>query len=174
MTGELTDAMSKRILAIEWSDHELAERKDLARLQLTREFLRRSANVAAEVGRPAKWPFFDIAGSANPVVDVEAGLWATLEEHLEERVAFPVVAACRYALRWATLRDSGSTQLTTLPDPFEPLLLVWERGGAFVVDDARQIPFDHGILRVKPWREHVSPVPIVSLDPTVLDNLDIG
>ena len=173
MAGELSNAMSKRILAIDWSDRELAERKDMARLQLMREFLRSSANVAAEIWGAAKWPYFDIAFSVNPEVDIEPGSWAILEEHLEERLAFPVVAACRHALRWAALKDLGGTPLTTLPDPFESLILVWERGGAFVVDGAHQIPFDHGILRVKPWREHVSPEPIISLDPAVLDALDL-
>jgi hypothetical protein len=172
MTDEFATATAKRLRAIEWSDQALAERRDMARLQLTREFLRRSANLATEVGGATKWPFFDIALAADPAVDIEPSLWAALQDHLDERVAFPVVAACRYALRWATLRDSGRSRLTALPDPFEPLILAWERGGAFVVDEARQIPFDHGILRVKPWQEHVSPVRIVALDPDGIADLD--
>ena len=58
-----------------------------------------------------------------------------------------------------------------LEDPFEPLLLMFERGGGFTTE-AGFIDLGGSSVLQKTWRGHLSTQPIVSLDQATLDALD--
>ncbi|MEU9047091.1 MULTISPECIES: hypothetical protein [unclassified Kitasatospora] len=58
------------------------------------------------------------------------------------------------------------------PDPFEPLVLLDERGGELVPDESRAFTFAAVRVQIKPWREHLSAEPATALDPATLDALD--
>jgi hypothetical protein len=120
-------ALTMRLEQAAW--HEPMERTG-SRLALMREHLRRSALWSRHLGSES-WRFFDVAGAVDPTV------WA--DDSLVERVlavarGYPVVGkTCVYALRFAVLRDRG-VELPELPDPFEPLVLLYERGGGWARD----------------------------------------
>ncbi|AEW94888.1 hypothetical protein SCATT_25170 [Streptantibioticus cattleyicolor NRRL 8057 = DSM 46488] len=49
---------------------------------------------------------------------------------------------------------------------------MYERGGEIVPDETRSFNFGTRVVRALTWQEHLSPDPIVSLDPATLDALD--
>ena len=58
-----------------------------------------------------------------------------------------------------------------LEDPFEPLLLMFERGGAYITEAGFIDLGGSSILR-KTWRDHLSSAPVTTLEPANLDALD--
>ncbi|MGK5637755.1 hypothetical protein ACSNOK_05455 [Streptomyces sp. URMC 126] len=67
--------------------------------------------------------------------------------------------------------DETSIHLARLPDPYEPLFVLYERGGEFSVE--------HGHAAFLPWRlplesrdRYLSRDPVVALDEAVLDAID--
>lgn len=56
-------------------------------------------------------------------------LWAIAWDDLEPAIE----RVCRGAVRWAALRAEGKVKLPELPDPYEPILLMFERGRGYSV-----------------------------------------
>ncbi|MES0834648.1 hypothetical protein [Nocardiopsis tropica] len=112
-----------RVGAIRWNTRPLRRR---SQARLVQEYLRRSALWRLELGCGG-WPFFDIAHLVDPGVraseDVVAGATAALPDF----ATFYVRRTVEWALHFAALTDAG-TPLPDLPDPFAPLLRVYERG----------------------------------------------
>jgi hypothetical protein len=58
-----------------------------------------------------------------------------------------------------------------LEDPFEPLILMYERGGGFATENGF-VDVDMAGIPLRSWRDHLSSQPIVELDAATLDRLD--
>lgn len=164
-------ATLSRLLAVDWSgDTSFAHAR--SRVRLMGEYLRRAAWWAQDLNATSRWPFFDIADCLAPSVHVPDELAEELEALIDARVGWPAVAVtCRAALRWAALLDAGIPLPPRLDDPFEPLLLMFERGGGFITEHGF-IDVDGASIRQETWRDHLSTEPVVSLDLAVLDALD--
>ncbi|MFC6984180.1 hypothetical protein [Streptomyces cirratus] len=172
-----------RIVAIDWRAAEHDVEHGASRARLMREYLRRAALWVREfqksdphpvfgVGRPENWPFFDIARRVDPRVRAEAALAARLDTFLAEHASgFLVGAASRAALHWASLPSESLGRFPPLPDPFEPLVLLLERGGGFCIENGF-IDFVAHRVRLTSWQDHVATPPIPSLSPVALDALD--
>jgi hypothetical protein len=126
--GSHSEMMLGRLLAVDWTagtsfDHARS------RARLIREYLRRSAWWARTLDAVAEWPFFDIAAHLAPEVHVPEDLARQLEDLISTRIGWPSVAeACRAALHWAALTDARIPPAYGLDDPYEPLVLLFERG----------------------------------------------
>ncbi|MFH8382014.1 hypothetical protein ACH4E7_13850 [Kitasatospora sp. NPDC018058] len=163
----------ERLTAVRWTNLEGRNAHVASRSRLMVEYLRRASLWAEVLGGPPKWPIFDIAGALAPAVRVDPEVAAWLEEFLVTHVGgIETENACRAAVRWATLRDTPGVGLPDLPDPFEPLLLVYERGGEVIADESRAFNFGGRRVQIKPWREHLSAEPATALDSDALDALD--
>ncbi|MEU6894059.1 hypothetical protein ABZ934_20070 [Streptomyces sp. NPDC046557] len=148
-----------------------------------REYPRRTALWVAELrkdgpppffgtGHPDNWPFCDIAARVDPRVRAEEAIAARLDAFLSEHASgFLVGTVCRAALRWASLPDEALARYPHLPDPFEPLVLLLERGGGFSIENGF-IDFIAHRVRLTRWEEHTATPPIPSLTPDALDALD--
>ncbi|MFI8461448.1 hypothetical protein [Kitasatospora sp. NPDC085464] len=175
MRKSLTDAMMDRLTDIKWTNLEGRNAHVASRSRLMVEYLRRASLWAEVLGGPPRWPIYDIAGALAPDVRVDPELAELLEDFLIAHVGgIETENACRAAVRWATLLDTPGQRLPDLPDPFEPLLLVYERGGEVIADESRAFNFGGRSVRIKPWREHLSAEPAVALDPATLDALDVA
>ena len=168
------EATAKRIMTIQWVG---AYDKTPSRLALMREYLRRSA-WWAEALKVDSWPFFDIAHAVKPEVRANPSLISRMEAHLTSKLQLPssrVGKACERALHFAALLDSGA-DLPSLPEsvqhPFEPLLLMFERGGGFRVDGSGLIEIDSLGLQKDTLQSNRIKEPIVSLARSELDALD--
>lgn len=136
---EETLRLATRLEAVVWRenyDHAYS------RMRLMREYLRRSALWARALGVPEDWPFFDIAEVVDPAVQLDPNFAERFEQGLMERGAREQHREyCLWALRFSEL---GSVR-QDLPDPFEPLVQVYERGGVFGME-AGTINFVHGLI----------------------------
>jgi hypothetical protein len=162
-----------RLSAVDW-DRVAFDRRE-SRVALMREYLRRAALWARELDAASAWPFFDIAALIAPDLQPLQELTEELETLIYERVGWPSVqTCCRAALRWATLLDSGYPIPAGLPEPYEPLLLLFERGGEFYTEHGF-IELDGASIMRKPMADYLSDKPVLaSLDPDYLDALDVS
>lgn len=96
---------------------------------LMREFLRREALWAGRLGVEGL-PFVNLAHAVRPGFQCPPEL-------LSRIAAFPQSSAertcCQNLLGWYALKDANAGLVRTfdLPDPYEPLVRFFERGGAF-------------------------------------------
>jgi hypothetical protein len=140
-----------------------------SRLALMREFLRRSALWAQTLNCLELWPFFDIAAAADPSAQLEEESVKAVLAGLVGRGMRPHDKRfIRFMLNFTTLREWPRG----LPDPFEPLLAVYERGGSFG-REAGSIRIGHidGIPERNP-EMHAGRAPEPDLSPAALDVLD--
>ncbi|MFJ3832671.1 hypothetical protein ACIPWI_32660 [Streptomyces sp. NPDC090046] len=141
-----------------------------SRVALMREFLRRSALWAGATGS-TEWPFFDIAGRIDPSVRIDDESVKGVAERigLQQPVVLNTVT---WALNFAVLSDTAPV-LPDLPSPFEPLVLMFERGGGFGLDGSGHIEVDMAAIArgtVEQARERAP----LDLDGAGLDALDAG
>ncbi|MDH6130806.1 hypothetical protein P3T37_000173 [Kitasatospora sp. MAA4] len=173
MSEERARLMVDRLEAIHWKASDEAMARVGSRVALMREYFRRAALWLDVYGEPEWWPFFDLAAVVDPSVRADPALAAEIEDFIEENVgsayALDIFLA---AVHWAALLDAPGIQLPPLEDPFEPLIRFYERGGTAFALENGFIDFGTAMLRRTPWRENVSPTPIVQLDDHVLDALD--
>lgn len=125
----------ERLRAVDWSDVDEAYRHENSRARLMREYLRRAALWAHHYGAEQSWPFFDLAEHVDPTVQTPDDIAAELDEVLRGVGPFSVETTCRGAVRWAALGAESKVDLPDLPDPYEPLLALYERGGGFFVEE---------------------------------------
>ncbi|MGW6285494.1 hypothetical protein [Streptomyces sp. NPDC055107] len=172
-----------RISAINWQEEELSFVHGPSRAKLMREYLRRAALWVQELekknpipafgaGQPEGWPFIDIAYRIDSSVSPSAELAARLCDFLSEHASAPLTGRiCRYALSWASLPDGVLSEFPDLPDPFEPLIILFERGGGFWIENGF-IDFVGYRVRLSCWQEHLDRQPLSSLDTYYLNSLD--
>ncbi|XXT19165.1 hypothetical protein WME94_53960 [Sorangium sp. So ce429] len=156
-------AVVARLQAVDWATVGPLRR---SRVALMREFLRRSALWSEVLGCPDRWPFFDIAGAAGAQAPLPE-----LPAELASRVLSPRSRdTIRWMLRWAAAPPPA---LPGLPEPYEPLLLFYERGGGFTVEN-RMVNVGLAGIPLHDRTAYVRPLPFVELDPAALDALDAG
>lgn len=161
----------ERLRAVDWSDVDKAFDHENSRVRLMREYLRRAALWARHCGAEDAWPFFDIAERVDPTVRTPADVAAELDELLRTGVGpFSVETTCRGAVRWAALRAESNTGLSDLPDPYEPLLALYERGGGFFIEEF--LDLNGAMIRLGNVESNASATPFLTLAAATLDALD--
>lgn len=169
--GSHSEKMLGRLLAVDWTNAASLDHVQ-SRARLMREYLRRSAWWARALDAVAEWPFFDIAAHIAPEVQVPEHLTRQLEDLISTRIGWPSVArVCRAALRWAALADARNPPDYGLDDPYEPLVLLFERGGGFTTEHGF-IDLDGVSIHRRTWQDHLAAEPIVALTHSALDALD--
>ncbi len=167
------EATLSRLLTVDWDgDFDVSYRHAASRDKLMQEYLRRSARWAAQLNATKEWPFFDIAGRLAPEIEPPAALAEQLEESIVNRTGWPSHrTVARAAFHWAALVDVGVPLPPDLEDPFEPLLVMLDRGGGYTTE-AGFIDLGASSILRKTWQDHLSTEPITALDPATLDALD--
>jgi hypothetical protein len=129
--------MVDRLTAIDWADYAAGDKNAAAsRTLLLREFLRRAALWVEYLSGSERWPFFDIAERVDSSVRADPGLLKRLDEFTNGKVPeFIARRMCRAAVHWTELRESIEVTLPDLPNPYEPLVVLYERGGVFFVEN---------------------------------------
>jgi hypothetical protein len=171
VSEESSRVVLERLRAITWEDSDRAFDHTRSRALLMREYLRRAALWAQAVGAEDAWPFFDIAERVDPSVQLPPDIAAELEEFLASNFGRdPLRKTCHGAVRWAALRDQTKVNLPELLDPYEPLLLMYERGGGFYREVLVEL---NGIaIRLGNVESNLTAPPFLALAPATLDALD--
>lgn len=166
-----TEALSRRLERVSWRVDTSHLRSNVT---LMREYLRRAALWAEELGCTEAWPFADFTDYIAPAQSPPKESFERLENKLAAvSINLWMKKTCLWALKWASLDEAVRRSWADLPDPFEPLLLFYERGGRFYQEHG-YIYVEHvGIpAGVKGWQAFVRFEPVVSLDSETLDRLD--
>jgi hypothetical protein len=158
-----------RILAVTWtSEFEHVT----SRGYLMKEYLRRAAWWAKATAAP-RFPFFDIAEAVNPAIRADPAIVERITEHLApEGVGVQVITACVRALHFAALVDANVPLPDAPTEPFEPLLMMFKRGGGFRVEGGGSIDVDYLGILPGTVEDNLRTEPYVRLDQTALDTLD--
>ncbi|MET8468980.1 hypothetical protein ABZY90_00720 [Streptomyces sp. NPDC006422] len=161
----------RRLRAIDWDDWTASFDHSRSRALLMREYLRRSALWARHYGADNVWPFFDIAEHVDASVQLSPDVASDLDGLLRGGIGpNSVERTVAGAVRWAELRRQGCTDLPDLPEPYEPLLLMYERGGGFYVDQA----IDLNGVSLPRWGldTAIAAPPFLTMGTVTLDALD--
>ncbi|MEW2355902.1 hypothetical protein [Spirillospora sp. NPDC029432] len=168
-------ALADRLVAVDWSV-EWPDGPDRvrSRVALFKEFCRRSAWWLDHFGRPGGGPFLDVAALAGGDVRAGAGTVERVREALPPYLSTSQAAAkmCLAALDFAALREHGA-ELPDLPDPYDPLVHLFERGGAFYQDCSGVfIEIGGAAVPRRAFRGTLVAEPCAPLDHALLDELD--
>lgn len=134
------------------------------------EYLRRSALWSDEIG--TVWPFDDFARRIDPTVRADPRLVRTIEDRFPPLIFHMVIRTCTWALHFEALRESEGP-LPNLPSPFDPLILMYERGNSFSAEGAGYI--EVGVIGIPKWNKerYLTPKPLSPMDPKKLDAMDL-
>ncbi|RKS07426.1 hypothetical protein DFP74_3095 [Nocardiopsis sp. Huas11] len=159
--------IASRLRAIEWNDKPVS-RKSQARL--VQEYLRRSALWTGEL-RAQGWPFLDIAHRIDPdvraPVEIVDGALAAFPSY----ATYYVRRTVEWSLHFAALKDAGKP-LPALPDPFSPLLLVYERGDTINLTPTGSIEVAGLSVPRGEMHRYARIEPLSAIDRESLDRLD--
>ncbi|MEO3751587.1 hypothetical protein [Streptomyces sp. B6B3] len=170
MSGTAPRTVLERLRVIVWNDWDQAFGHRRSRALLMREYLRRAACWARAYGAERVWPFFDIVEYIDPTVQVDDDVLAELDELSSHMGTLYVRTTCQAAVRWAALREKTEPQPSDLPDLYEPLLLMYERGGGFYIEEFIEL---NGIaIRRGNVETNLAATPFLTLAPATLDAMD--
>ncbi|MER7850699.1 hypothetical protein ABTZ03_43000 [Kitasatospora sp. NPDC096077] len=151
-----THALADRLANVDWDPVETDPR---LRISLMKEFLRRSALWAHQLGSDT-WPFFDVAALIDPSVRADHKLVELVSKSCALQSA-AVQQSCMGALHFAALQESGRAT-PRLPDPYEPIVFLFENGGGFTLDGTGMIDVDVAVSmsrgKLSDWLERSAPV----------------
>ena len=160
-----------RLQAVDWNGSSGFEHRR-SRSRLMAEYLRRAAYWAEALDATDEWPFFDLVAHLAPSVHVPEEQAEDLEALIYNHIGWPSVdQTARTALRWASLKDAGVPLPPGLEDPYEPLLIMFDRGGAWTTE-AGFIDVGGSAVRRRTWHDHLISEPVTALDQATLDTLD--
>ncbi|PSR58060.1 MULTISPECIES: hypothetical protein [Nocardia] len=130
----LVDEMVDRLISSNWSDPELAVAHTNSRQRLVAEYLYRVAlwvDICELDLIRGEWPFVDLANHLHCEVQTPPAAWEELSSARANISPWDkqLISA---ALRWAAVADAGYQPVVELPDPFEPLIVFFGRGGGLI------------------------------------------
>ncbi|NJK69678.1 MAG: hypothetical protein HC849_21680 [Oscillatoriales cyanobacterium RU_3_3] len=159
-----------RLFAINWQADDTRIQSHIA---LFREYLRRSAIWAKALNCAELWPFFDVAHQVCPDFPIPQDLVDRLAKHLAEfHLSNNIKQTCLWYLFFCEVETSPIVKQYAFPNPYEPLILMYDRGGIFYTE--------HGFFCVniasfprKDWSHYEHLTPLLQLESSVLDRLDL-
>ncbi|MFI0351419.1 hypothetical protein [Actinomadura sp. 9N407] len=165
-------ALADRLMAIDWSvEWPDGPDRTRSRLALMREFFRRSDWWAHHAGA-ARVPFFDVAGRLGTGVAADPDLVRRVQQKMDLSSLQPAARMCKAALDFAALKEQD-VELPRLPDPYEPLVYFFERGGAFYRDcSGAFIEIGGAAIPYRAAKAKLVSEPYAPLDHALLDELD--
>ncbi|MEU4564348.1 hypothetical protein AB0F72_38700 [Actinoplanes sp. NPDC023936] len=162
--------MATRLNAVDW---ERRGDKAWSKAALVKEYFRRAARWSAAYECDARGPFFDIAACVDPTIRADQ----QVVDEVVEKIAlggggWNVKQLTPFILHWAALRATpGIVWSPELEDPFEPLILLFERGGAFHTENG-EVNLEWKSVSMAGWRKRATDAPMPSLAPDALDQID--
>lgn len=121
MNHEPINIVTRRLKAINWNSPPIKGRLNSSE-RLMDEFLRRLLqwNKALKCG---KWPYYSVGKCIFPELQVDEAVLADIE-----RPNFFIYRTFVWLLEWASIQNHAETKSFNLPNPYEPLIFIYERG----------------------------------------------
>jgi hypothetical protein len=165
---EPVQAMAARLSAINWVSNG---DKAWSRAALLDEYFRRAAQWAGAYECDTRVPFFDIAACVDPNVRADQRVVDEVVTKVK-RGGWDVKHVTPFILHWAALRAAWTGDLPSrLDDPFEPLVLLFERDGGFLTRNG-EVDLEYLSIPMGKWRTFADRAPMTSFAPEDLDEID--
>ena len=166
---EAVQAMAARLCAI---DYERRGDKAWSKAALLREYFRRAARWADAYQCDTRTPFFDIAQCVHPTIRADQAVVDAVLQAVKSGTRNGITRVAPFFLHWAALRATPAVLLPPgLEDPFEPLILLFERGGGFHTEHG-EVNLEYLAAPMRGWRERIDAPPLPSFAPEALDEID--
>jgi hypothetical protein len=139
------------------------------------EYLRRAALWSKALDCTDEWPFFDVAAHICPLECADDTKVKVLKTHFTETpfyVAGIIEKTCEWFLHWDRVKNLPKVSDFTLPEPYEPLIIMYERGGIFSMEHGF-FDFAVGSFPRGKWQQYEEIIPLLKLDTITLDRVDI-
>ncbi|MEU6747316.1 hypothetical protein ABZ914_13970 [Spirillospora sp. NPDC046719] len=164
--------LAARLRAIDWA-YEGDELHRRSRIALMREHLHRGERWARHLGFRGSGPFLTLPDLIAPGVRADLVVVRGVLDTVPGLDLSPTSRACAAALHFAALHDA-EVPLPALPDPYEPLVLLFERGGGFGID-CSGVFIELGSVAVPRGRREgkLRNASLAPMDHTALDDLDM-
>ncbi|BCJ56041.1 hypothetical protein Asp14428_75160 [Actinoplanes sp. NBRC 14428] len=157
-----------RLSAVDWRRHGY---RSWSKAKLMLEYFRRMAQWAEAYGCDEPVPFFDLAQYVDPNVRADP---AVVDEavRLAAEGGWNAQQVVPFILHWAAVRAApGVVFPEGLEDPFEPLLLLFERDGGFHTSNGF-VEMEFLSVPLAKWRQRASRPPLAGMDAAALDEVD--
>ncbi|GIF08923.1 hypothetical protein [Actinoplanes siamensis] len=167
---EAVHAMAVRLSLVDW---ERRGDKAWSKAALLKEYFRRAARWAIAYGCDTRVPFFDIAACVNSSIRADQNeIDHLLEKIVAGRGGWNAKQMAPFILHWAALRATPDIALPPeLEDPFEPIVLLFERGGGFHTEHG-EVNLEWLSVPTSGWRKRADAPPMLAFTPEVLDEID--
>lgn len=174
MSQARVNAALERLLKIEWA---YIEGRDKSQLKLMTQYLGRAALWTDRLKSDGSWPFYDIGDYLAPDIHVPEEFSQRLKNYSDYLVSqgryrnSRPKLVCEWYLRWEAIRETGRASKYELPDPYEPLVLMFERGGSFTTEHGF---IELGACSIRPdhWKSIARNYSPIELTTEYLDQLD--
>ena len=167
-SDESVQAAAARLSSVDWQRHGY---RTWSKGKLMLEYFRRAAQWAEAYQCDTRVPFFDIAACVNPAVRADQQV---VDQVLAEvgKGGWNVKQVTPLILHWAALRPTLGDELPQgLDDPFEPLMLLFERDGGFHTENG-SVELEYASVPMRDWRARAARPPMASFEPADLDEID--
>lgn len=165
---ESVRATAARLGAVDWRRHG---HRTWSKAKLMLEYFRRVALWVDASGLDEPVPFFDLALRLDPSVRADPEV---VDQAVRQAAkgGWNVEQVVPFILHWAALRATpGFHSPEGLEDPFEPLLLLFERDGGFHTSNG-YAEMEFLSVPLARWRQRASRPPPASLGAAALDEID--
>jgi hypothetical protein len=185
MDNEAVRKAIERIKAIDWTiscyDHEGSI------VMLFLEYARRSVLWTDALGHTDEgWFMRDIPATISPEWELGEELinpgWELGQEEVDElhqhlnRCGYLIRRLLAYYIQWASIKDRPEVTKFGLPDPYEPIIAMCERGGWYMKQDKVGCGYElcppRCLVRIHNDRYYRDKPPYTELDLATLDRLD--
>ena len=139
---------------------------------LFKEYCRRMALWSEALSSREGWPMFDVVSRINPSWEINDDRLSNLLIEKGMTIFSPRSRdIIKRFIHWESYKDKLEVQQYDLPAPYEPAIVLFERGGDIHRDGGR---FEILTARLHPvvWEDHYKDEPFVSLDAATLDQED--
>jgi hypothetical protein len=176
MSQAKIEQAKKRVSSINWNYGAVV--KEGSHILLFKEFLRRAALLVESFGTldipGSMWPILDFAAYIDSSLELDDDEIDSLAEELQVK-GYPSwysKRVCTYFLHWETIQDKSEVIELNLPNPYEPLIILYERGGIFRRDNDGSWEFHHAAFFVGEHNSYLNEAPVVKLDDDSLNQAD--
>jgi hypothetical protein len=161
--------MVARLAQISWERHG---HRAWSKAALLKEYFRRAARWSTALACTPRTPFFDIAACVDPAIRADPAAIDQLTQIANQGGAnWGVAHVLPFIVHWSALRATPGIVLPGLKDPFEPLILLFERDGGYHMEQGG-VNLEWMTMRVSGWRDRAADQPMASFDPQLLDQID--
>ena len=166
-----------RILMVDW-EYDIEHEGSHA--LLLQEHLRRMVVNTTKSDRSRIFQTGDLSQLVNPNEGAPLDMVKQLKDHLLGKTWPAFIRTLEYALHWAVVRyTEPAEKLQGLPDPYKPIIIMYERGGTFTFDHKKEaylLSMDNlgaMVNRQPNWYYWDRRQPFVRLDEKALAEADI-